>query len=132
MVFDEEKFFDKEKEEVKAIFEDIKHTPSGASHTFLDTLIDESVFSSDLYKILAAEEQEEDLAESDNCDVPTVRTDHYEALTGGGACSKALAGEDDYSEALAVKDGQQFITTEELILECETEEVSCYFRCQIH
>ena len=40
IVFDEEKCFDKEKEEVKAIFEDIKHAPSEASRTLLDTPID--------------------------------------------------------------------------------------------
>ena len=102
IVFDEEKCFDKEKEEVKGIFED--------NGTLLDTPIDESVFSSELYKSLAAEKQGDDL--ENNYDVPTVRADHYEALTGEDAHSEALAGEDDHSEALTVKDGQQFVTTE--------------------
>ena len=123
-MFDEEKCFDKEKEEVKGIFED--------NGTLLDTPIDESVFSSKLYKSLEAEKQVDDLKKPDNYDVPTVRVDYYQALTGGDACSEALAsdddhyealtdedsysealvGEDDHSEALTFKDGQQFVTTE--------------------
>ena len=112
MVFDDEEFFDKEKEEVKAIFEDIKHTPSGDGHTLLDTPIDESVFSSELFKSLEAEKQGDYPEKTDNYDVHAVRADHYEAPTGEDSHYEALAGEDDHSEALTVKDGQQFVTIE--------------------
>ena len=81
IVFDEEKCFDKEKEEVEGIFED--------NGTLLDTPIDESVFSSELLK---SPEIADELGE-----VPKIRADHHEALTGKYAHSEALAGkEDDY------------------------------------
>ena len=103
IVFDEEKCFDKGKE-VEGIFED--------NGTLLDTPIDESLFSSELLK-------SPEIADELN-EVPKVRADHYDALTGEdvhsealageeddyeartgeGACSEALAGEDDHSEAL--------------------------------
>ena len=112
IVFDEEKCFDKGKEEVKGIFED--------NGTLLDTPIDESVFSSELLK-------SPDIADELD-EVPKVRADHYEALTGEDAHSEALAGEQDDHEALTekfavsetrilfgndgIKDGQQFVNTE--------------------
>ena len=101
MVFDEEKCFHTEKE-VKGIFKD--------NGTLLDTPIDEFVFSSELYKSLEAEKQGDDLEKPGNYDVPIVRDDHYEALTGEGEFAvsdmRILFGND------RVKDGQQFVTTE--------------------
>ena len=111
-MFDEEKCFDKGKEEVKGIFED--------NGTLQDTPIDESVFSSELLKSPKIADE--------LCEVPKISADHHEALTGKDAHSEALAGEEDDYEALTekfavsemrilfgndrVKDGQQFVTLE--------------------
>ena len=82
IVFDEEKCFDKGKE-VEGIFED--------NVTLLDTPLDESLFSSELLK---SPEIADELYE-----VPKVRADHYDALTGEDVHSETLAGEEDYYEA---------------------------------